>query len=49
MDAVDFERFTALSRDHLGELQATKTAGGFAIFRFPLNNDIQSEKEVVWA
>jgi hypothetical protein len=47
MNAVNFERFTALSRDRLGELQATKTAGGFAIDRVALGNDIQSEKEVV--
>ncbi len=47
MDAVDFERFTALTRDDLGQLQATKTAGGFAIERVALSNDIQSEKEVV--
>ena len=47
MDAVDFERYTALSRDGLGQLLATKTAGGFAIVRMPLSNDIQSEKEVV--
>jgi Tc toxin complex TcA C-terminal TcB-binding domain/Neuraminidase-like domain/Salmonella virulence plasmid 28.1kDa A protein len=47
MDAVDFLRFAAIGRDALGELQATKTAGGFTIARVKLSDDIQSEKEVV--
>ncbi len=47
MDVVDFLRFAAIGRDALGELQATKTAGGFAIERVKLSNDIQSDKEVV--
>jgi Salmonella virulence plasmid 28. len=49
MDVVDFERFTALSREQISELQATKTAGGFTIERVALSKDIQSEKEVAKA
>ena len=47
MDVVDFLRFAAIGRDALGELQATKTAGGFAIERVKLSNDIQSDEEVL--
>jgi hypothetical protein len=47
MDAIDFLGFTALTRDQLDELQATKTAAGFTIVRVALGDDIQSEKEVV--
>ncbi|HZO12993.1 MAG TPA: Tc toxin subunit A, partial [Polyangiaceae bacterium] len=47
MDAVDFLRFTALTRDGLDELAGTATAGDFTIVRVKTSNDIQSEKEVV--
>lgn len=45
--SVSFLRFAGIGRDALGELQATKTAGGFSIVRVALSDDIQSEKEVV--